>query len=82
MSSDVVGEVKEQAMIAAETIKEDAVAAAKAQVSGLRSFVAGGVGGVCAVIVGMSLNHALPIYFSFFPLSLSSIELQCFGLLD
>ncbi|KAI9833757.1 MAG: hypothetical protein M1819_003490 [Sarea resinae] len=37
--------------LAAE-LKEDVAAATKSTLSGLRSFVAGGVGGVCAVIVG------------------------------
>ncbi|KAJ6256359.1 Mitoferrin-2 [Drechslerella dactyloides] len=41
----VAADVKDEA-------KEIAKAAATAQVSGVRSFVAGGVGGVCAVVVG------------------------------
>ncbi|KAI9882365.1 MAG: hypothetical protein M1823_005888 [Watsoniomyces obsoletus] len=36
----------------AEEVKEEAKAAAKSTLSGLRSFIAGGVGGVCAVVVG------------------------------
>lgn len=35
-----------------EEVKEDVVAATKSTLSGLRSLAAGGVGGVCAVIVG------------------------------
>lgn len=35
-----------------EEVKEEAVAAAKTTLSGLRSLAAGGVGGVCAVVVG------------------------------
>ena len=35
-----------------DKIKEEVVAAKKSTLSGLRSLVAGGVGGVCAVIVG------------------------------
>ncbi|KAI9847582.1 MAG: carnitine transporter [Sclerophora amabilis] len=35
-----------------EQVKEDAVAATKSTLSGLRSFASGGVGGVCAVVVG------------------------------
>ncbi|EWC46072.1 hypothetical protein DRE_04646 [Drechslerella stenobrocha 248] len=38
--------------VAADDAKDLAKAAAAAQVSGLRSLVAGGVGGICAVIVG------------------------------
>ena len=37
---------------APEELKEDAKAAAKKSVSSLRDFAAGGVGGVCAVLVG------------------------------
>lgn len=35
-----------------EEIKDDVAAAAKKSVSSLRDFAAGGVGGICAVIVG------------------------------
>ena len=35
-----------------DDIKDEAKAVAKPSLSGLRSFVAGGVGGVCAVVVG------------------------------
>lgn len=35
-----------------EEIKEEAAAATKSALSGLRSLAAGGVGGVCAVVVG------------------------------
>ncbi|KAI9761852.1 MAG: hypothetical protein M4579_000792 [Chaenotheca gracillima] len=35
-----------------DEIKEDVVAAKKSTLSGLRSFASGGVGGICAVIVG------------------------------
>lgn len=35
-----------------EEVKEEAVEAAKASFQSLRSLVAGGVGGVCAVVVG------------------------------
>ena len=35
-----------------EEIREDVVVAAKKSFSSLRDFIAGGVGGVCAVIVG------------------------------
>ena len=35
-----------------EEAKEEVVAATKSTLSGLRSLAAGGVGGVCAVIVG------------------------------
>ena len=35
-----------------DEIKEEAKAAAKKSLSSLRDFVAGGVGGVCAVLVG------------------------------
>lgn len=38
--------------VPAEEIKEEAKAAAKKSVSSLRDFVAGGVGGICAVVVG------------------------------
>jgi solute carrier family 25 (mitochondrial carnitine/acylcarnitine transporter), member 20/29 len=36
----------------AEELKEDAVVATKSSLQSLRALVAGGVGGVCAVIVG------------------------------
>ena len=36
----------------AEEIKEDVAQAAKKSLSSLRDFAAGGVGGVCAVVVG------------------------------
>jgi hypothetical protein len=36
-----------------EELKQDVEVAAKSTASGLRSLVAGGVGGICAVIVGM-----------------------------
>lgn len=36
----------------AEEVKQEAVVAAKSTAQGLRSLVAGGVGGVCAVVVG------------------------------
>ena len=36
----------------AEEVKAEVVAASKSTLSGLRSLAAGGVGGVCAVIVG------------------------------
>ncbi len=35
-----------------EEVKEEVVAATKSTLSGLRSLAAGGVGGVCAVVVG------------------------------
>lgn len=35
-----------------EEVKTEAIAATKKTVSSLRSFAAGGVGGVCAVVVG------------------------------
>lgn len=35
-----------------EELKSEVVTATKSTLSGLRSFAAGGVGGVCAVIVG------------------------------
>ena len=35
-----------------EELKEEAEAVAKSSLSGLKSFVAGGVGGVCAVVIG------------------------------
>ena len=35
-----------------EEVKEEVVAATKSTLSGLRSLAAGGVGGVCAVLVG------------------------------
>ena len=35
-----------------EAIKEEVVVATKSTLSGLRSLAAGGIGGVCAVVVG------------------------------
>ena len=35
-----------------EEVKSEAIAVTKSTLSGLRSLVAGGVGGVCAVVVG------------------------------
>ena len=40
------------ALLSKEQVKEEVVAASKATASSARSFVAGGVGGVCAVVVG------------------------------
>ena len=44
-------ELKEQ-LPSAEELKEDVVEATKGAASSIRSFAAGGVGGICAVIVG------------------------------
>lgn len=48
-SSSLASDVPKPSLPSKEEVKEDVSAAAK---SNLRSFVAGGVGGVCAVIVG------------------------------
>lgn len=48
-------EVKQQA-------KEEVVAATNATLSGLRSLIAGGVGGVCAVVVGERLRKSAIVF--------------------
>ena len=40
------------ALPSTEEVKKDVVVATKSTLSGLRSLAAGGVGGVCAVVVG------------------------------
>ena len=44
--------VSAESLPSKEEVKDEVVAATKATASSARSFVAGGVGGVCAVIVG------------------------------
>lgn len=51
-SSTPVKKVEEVVGKSTEEIKEDVAQAAKKSVSSLRDFAAGGVGGVCAVLVG------------------------------
>ena len=41
-----------EALPSVESLRDDAAAAARKSVSSLRDFVAGGAGGVCAVLVG------------------------------
>jgi solute carrier family 25 carnitine/acylcarnitine transporter 20/29 len=51
-SSSPVKKVEEVVGKSTEEIKEDVAQATKKSLSSLRDFVAGGAGGVCAVVVG------------------------------
>lgn len=51
-SSDPVKKVEEVVGKSTQEIKEDVKEATKKSLSSLRDFAAGGVGGVCAVVVG------------------------------
>lgn len=51
-STNPIKKVEEVVGKSTEEMKEDVAQAAKKSVSSLRDFVAGGAGGVCAVVVG------------------------------
>ena len=52
MSSSASASSSSSPLPSTEEVKTEVVAATKSSLSGLRSLAAGGVGGVCAVVVG------------------------------